>query len=393
MKILHVLTYYRPHTSGLTIYVERLAKAQSERGHQVTVLTSQFSSDLPLSQDNGGVRVLRVPVLLRLSKGVVMPSFGSMAARLVKGTQVVHLHLPQLDAAGVALKARRAGRPSVITYHCDLQLPPGLLNRGVNLGVHLMNHLAARLTDRVVTYTQDYADSSRFLRRYAHKTRIISPPVVLPTCSEQQQQALAERCGCNRCTPVIGMATRFAAEKGVEVLLGALPEVLRRFPRAKVLFAGQYRQVLGEREYWRRLEPELERLQAEGRWEFLGVLDPQEMAAYYRCLDLLVVPSLNATESFGLVQIEAMMNGVPVVASNLPGVRQPVQLTGMGRTAEVGSPESLALEIEEVLSHRDQYRGDAEAVAHTFAPANAAARYEELYLEVLGQRQRLERDG
>ncbi|NMB61043.1 MAG: glycosyltransferase, partial [Chloroflexi bacterium] len=72
MKILIELTYYRPHTSGLTIYAERLAEALAKRGHTVTVLTSQFDKSLARDEMMDGVHVVRLPVLLRISKGVVM---------------------------------------------------------------------------------------------------------------------------------------------------------------------------------------------------------------------------------------------------------------------------------------------------------------------------------
>ena len=73
MRILIVLTYYRPHTSGLTIYAERLAQAMARRGHQVTVLTSQYEKNLPVDEIQEGVHIIRVPVLFRVSKGVIMP--------------------------------------------------------------------------------------------------------------------------------------------------------------------------------------------------------------------------------------------------------------------------------------------------------------------------------
>ena len=82
MKILFILTYYRPHVSGLTIYVERLAKALAERGHTVTVLTSHYTQDLPNEEQMDGVRVVRAPVAFRFNKGVVMPDFsGHRVAR------------------------------------------------------------------------------------------------------------------------------------------------------------------------------------------------------------------------------------------------------------------------------------------------------------------------
>ena len=70
MKILTVLTYYRPHTSGLTIYAERLARAFVKRGHQVTVMTTQYDSSLPREETMDGVKVIRVPVALRVSEGL-----------------------------------------------------------------------------------------------------------------------------------------------------------------------------------------------------------------------------------------------------------------------------------------------------------------------------------
>ena len=127
MKILEVLTYYRPWVSGLTIYVERLSRALARQGHDVTVLTSQYDPGLPRYDVMDGVKVVRIPVALRVSKGVLMPDFGPMAWRLSRGADVLHLHLPQFDAPGLALRGRLLGKPVVLTYHCDLQLPTGCL--------------------------------------------------------------------------------------------------------------------------------------------------------------------------------------------------------------------------------------------------------------------------
>ena len=69
MKILTVLTYYRPHTSGLTIYAERLARAFVQRGHEVTVMTTQYDPSLPRAENMDGVKIIRVPVMFRLQQG------------------------------------------------------------------------------------------------------------------------------------------------------------------------------------------------------------------------------------------------------------------------------------------------------------------------------------
>jgi len=137
MKILTVLTYYRPHTSGLTIYAERLARAFVKRGHQVTVMTTQYEPSLPREETMHGVKIVRVPVAARISKGVIAPTFGFVATKLVATHDVVQMHLPQFDAPGVALRGRLFRKPAVLTYHCDLLLPPGYFNRFVNAVVDL----------------------------------------------------------------------------------------------------------------------------------------------------------------------------------------------------------------------------------------------------------------
>jgi len=385
MKILTALTYYRPHTSGLTIYVERLVRTLAQRGHQVTVLTSQYEPDLPREEMIDGVRIVRTPVWFRVSKGVIMPAFGYLAWKLALENDIIHLHLPQFDAAGVALRGRILRKPTVISYHSDLLLPPGLFNRFVNQVVLRANDLTAIFAHRIAAYTQDFASHSPYLRRFAGKVRIILPPVELPEASEADVAAFGEQHNPGKRHPVIGMATRFAAEKGVGVLLDALPRVLERYPNALVLFAGQYEGVWGEDAYLSRLMPAIEKYQAGGHWKFLGNLPLEQIAAFYPNLDVLVVPSLNSTETFGLVQIEAMMNGVPTVASNLPGVRQPTQMTGMGEVVPIGDAVALADAMLRIFAQPEKYAGDPAEVARRFDPHTNAAAYEVLYAELMDE--------
>jgi glycosyltransferase involved in cell wall biosynthesis len=381
MKILIVLTYYRPHISGLTIYAERIAQALARRGHQVTVLTAQFNPKLPLEESCEGVSVVRVPVLTRLSKGVIMPSFGRMASRLVREHDVIQLHLPQFDAAGVALRGRLRKKPTVITYHCDLELPPGFFNRIANLAVLTMNDLAALFTHRIVTYTEDYANHSAYTRRFMKKVRVIPPPVVLPAISADQKQAFQREHNPREQRPVIGMAARFATEKGVEVLLKAMPAVLEKHPQALFQFVGPYQNIIGEEQYFEKLAPEIQKFEEQGNWKFLGSMSPAQMAAFYANLDLLVVPSLNSTEAFGLVQIEAMMNGVRCITSNLPGVRQPVSVHRMGANFPIGDSAALAGGILSALDHPEELL-QANTDFSAYAPDSVAAIYEDLFAEI-----------
>ncbi len=388
MNVLIVLTYYRPHTSGLTIYAERLAQGLVARGHRVTVLTSRYSRQLPSMEEVDGVRVVRAPVALRISKGVIMPTFGYLAWKYVREADVISLHLPQFDAAGVALRGKLLHKPTLLTYHCDLELPPGLFNRIVNKVILLMNDLAGRSSDGIVAYTRDFADHSAFLQKFVHKLHVISPPVTMPESSKSGIVAFERMYNPEGKHPVIGMAARLAAEKGVEILLQALPRILERYPDARVLFAGQFRDVLAEEAYAARLLPRIRVYEERGQWRFLGVLDAAQMAAFYPNLDVITVPSLNSTESFGLVQVEAMLAGVPSVASDLPGVRQPVLQTGMGEIAPVGDADGLAEAILKVIDDRASYVQPRHEIEERFSIERTALDYEVLFEQLLERKRR-----
>ena len=380
MRILIALTYFRPHVSGLTIYVERLATALAARGHAVTVLTSQYDPTLPREEILHGVRVVRVPVAMRVSKGVLMPTFGYWATRLVRSHEIVSLHLPQFDAAGLALRGRLLGRPTALTYHCDLQLPPGVFNRAVDRIVKTANGGSALFADRIVAYTDDYANHTPLLRRFRRKVTVIPPPVVMPSPSREEVEAFKHAHGLHG-RHVIAYAARFAAEKGIEYLVDAMPALISRFPSIKVLFAGPYDNVLGEEAYRDRLWPRIEALR--DRWEFLGTLRPEQLPAFYGALDCLLMTSVNSTESFGLVQVEAMFCGTPVVATDLPGVRQPVQTTGMGLIVPIADSGALAQGIGQVLTSRQTFVRPRVEVERIYDIHACVSGYEKLFEELL----------
>jgi glycosyltransferase involved in cell wall biosynthesis len=383
MKVLIALTYYRPHTSGLTIYAERLARALAERGHRVTVLTSQYDKSLPRTEYLHGVDVVRVPVAFRISKGVIMPTFGVVAWQMVRAHDVLSLHLPQFDASGLAARGRLLKKPVVLTYHCDLRLPPGLFSRVVDKVVFASNVLAAKFADRIVAYTQDYASHSPFMSRYLSKVEVIPPPVHITTPTAAEVAAFKAKWQIDG-QRVIGFAARLATEKGIEVLLDALPRILQQHPNARVLFAGPYQNVLGEEAYARRVLPLIQAFP--DHWSFLGTLDPREMAAFFTSCDVTVLPSLNSTESFGLVQVEGMLCGVPSKASALPGVRQPVMMTGMGEIVPIGDSAALAEAVIRVLDDRTRYvrpRSDIEAL---FSTERTAEMYERLFENLRGRK-------
>ena len=377
MRILIGLTYYRPHYSGLTIYAERLARALVGRGHRVTVLTSRYDRSLPMWECIDGLEVVRLDVGLHVSKGVIMPSMLYRAWMCARKSDVLHLHLPQLDAAYLAMVGRLLRKPVVLTYHCDLRLPQGPIHLAANQVSHLANHFSARLANVIVTNTRDYAENSVFLQRYLSKVQPVYPPAEVAPVNEASRAAFRTRVGILSGQRIIGMAARLATEKGVEYLAQALPLVMEKHPTARVLFVGQHENVFGEEPYARRLAPLIESLGE--HWTFLGNLDPVELSAFYHECEVTVLPSLNSTESFGMVQVESMLCGTPVVASDLPGVRQPVAISGMGHIVPPADAPALAQAIIATLDQPEGYRGDPDSFSHRFAPETVAGVYEEIF--------------
>lgn len=382
MRILHLLTYYRPHISGLTIYVERLSRGLARAGHQVTVLTAQYDKVLPEREEMDGVTVIRVPVAARVSKGVIMPSYGGQLRRVLPQADLAHLHLPQFDGAGIAINARLLGKPSLLTIHGDIRLPDTPFNRVVQPIINTMNRVAGHNVDRVVSYTEDFAYHSRFLSRYVRKLRVVPPPIEIESPSPgdvaafKHKWALTER-------PMIGMCARLATEKGVEVLVDALEIVRRTQPQARVLFAGPHRGVLGEEAYARKLQPRFDALG--DAWRFVGSLHGRELAAFFSSCDVTVLPSLNSTESFGLVQVESMLCGTPSICSDLPGVRIPVQTTGMGEVVPIGDAPALAVAILRVCGDRARYVKPRDVIAQHYSTDRTVREYEALYRELAGK--------
>jgi len=380
MKLLLALTYYRPHISGLTIYVERLAKALAERGHEVTVLTSRYDKSLPLEEVKDGVRIRRVPVVFRFSKWVFMPTFPAVAWSEIRKHDLVSIHLPQAEGALLAVLAKAARKPAVLTYHCDLKMPKTWYGPIVDRIVYWDNRIAASLADGIVAYTEDFATHSPLLSKFMDKVTVILPPVVIPDPTPAGQEKILEMAGVDGKRKIC-FAARFAAEKGADYLMKAIEHILPEVPNAHILFAGEYKNVIGERVY-QEMQPLIRKYR--DYVTFLGVLSPEEMANFFSICDVLVVASINSTESFGLVQVEAMLNGCPVVATNLPGVRQPVKMTGMGEIVPIKDEVSLAKAIVKVLKNRDAYVRPKEEIRRMFSFEETISRYEELFERLTG---------
>jgi len=362
MRFLFVLTYYTPHRTGLTIHVQRIAETMVRRGHQATVLTSRYSRDLPREEVLNGVRVVRLWAPIRISRGVVMPSYPWAAWRLIREHDVVSIHTPLLEASLITTLARWQGcKPVVITHHGDLVLPDGWFNRLIEFCVFRIYCAAARYASAVIAYSQDYAENSAYLRPFMPKVRPIYPPVEIPAPDPAGVAAMRQEHGLKDKT-VIGYAGRFVEEKRPDLLIQTIPYLAERFPDLRIVFAGEYR--IRYESFFERCAHLVERFQ--DRLVFLGLLrDAQKMADFYALCDVLALPS--GTECFGLVQVEAMLCGTPVVVSDTPGAREVVRGTGMGEIFPLENVPALAEALTRVLTHPTVYVKPPDQIAAIFS--------------------------
>jgi len=372
MKILMALTYYYPHWTGLTAYAQRLAEGLVARGHQVTVVTSLFRDDLLAEDVHNGVRIVRLRSWFRLSRGRVMPGFIPTIHRLMREHDVVQTHTPMLETALVGFLAHRAGRKMLMTHHGDLVMPAGLWDQFVQLTVGFMLDRGAASADVISIHSQDYADNSDYLRPHLAKVKAIYPPVEIPRPDRAAAAAWRRELGLEG-AKLIGFAGRFVEEKGFDYLLKAVPMVLERIPNAKLAFAGEYKVVYEN--FFGRCKDLIDKYR--DHIVMLGLLtDQQKLANFYAMCDVFALPS--RTDCFPSVQIAALLCGTPTVTTDIPGAREVVRVTQMGKLVEPRNERALADGLVEVLTHRERYVKPYEAIRAVFSTEQTVLAYERL---------------
>ena len=380
-KKLHILTallYYLPHNTGLTLHVQRVAEELVRRGHAVTVLSARFRPELAREERINGVRVVRLwPLPVHISRGMLLPAYPWAAARLIRENDLLWVHTPLLETALLARLAQRAGKPLLATHHGDLVLGPGLFNRFISATMYRFYTYLAQRAQRLFAYSEDYAAHSYYLRPFAEKVSVIHPPIQIPAPQPEQARELRAEWAPEG-GPIIGFCGRFVAEKRPDLLLRSLEIINERYPTARIIFAGEY--DIQYENFWQRCLPLRERFGAQLR--FLGIIhDPQELANFYAACDVLALTS--NTECFALVQAEAMLCGTPVVMTDTPGGRVPVQVTGMGRLARVGDWRSIGENLLAVLAEPERYIQPRAAIRRHFSLIDTVDQYENHFYESL----------
>ncbi|MEJ3746344.1 glycosyltransferase family 4 protein [Actinomycetes bacterium KLBMP 9797] len=307
------LTYYEPYVSGLTHTARVIAEGMAERGWRVAVVAARHDRSLPTRETIAGVDVYRCPVAGVITRAQVTPTYPLVTARLARRSGVLNLHLPMAEAS---LVARLAGRtPVVSTLHIDLYLPPGRLNRVAVAASDITSRSAIRRSAAVVANSEDQAHASKFWPLVRERN---FRPIPAPCLDRRGGSArYRETPGLH-----VGFLGRIVEDKGIAYLVRAF----RRFadPEARLLIGGNHRTVAGGSN----LDDIRGEIASDPRIRVLGELRGAEIDDFYASIDVFALPSV--AESFGIVQAEAMMCGIPSVTTDLPGGRYPVLATGFG---------------------------------------------------------------
>lgn len=356
----------------MTAHAVQVAEGLAARGVDVTVLTVRHSPELKRDEKINGVRVIRLVPISRFSRGMITPALLWAAPALIAGHDVVQIHTPLPEGPINAAYCRFLRRPLLMTHHGDLVMPPGLLNQALQASGYYILLLTGLMANAVTSYSRDYAQHSRLLRNFEGKLFYIYPPVTSPLPDRQAACEWRHELGLDG-KLLIGFAGRWVEEKGFDYLLQALPLIHKTIPNAHLVFAGEQNVIYDD--FYQKCLPYLEPVK--DHLTHLGLIrDPQKMANFYAMCDVFVQPS--RSDMFALTQVEAMLCGTPVVASDIPGARVVVRETGFGKLFPARDPEALAEAICQVIQTRDQYCPVREEVRKIFDRERSLDQYQAL---------------
>ncbi len=371
MKVGVVSEFYYPLWGGVSEHIRAVGNALAARGHEVTVITSH----MPGKNGNAGPRVLRlgrsVPVRYNnsLSRFSVGWRLGGEMRELLAAEDfdVLHLHSP-LQPTLTHLALEHARCPVVATFHS--YYPRDLLAETFRAP------LRRRLAPARLRIPVSQAALRPVERLFPGDYRII------PNGVDYALFAEAEPAGLSGLDPE-RLRILFV---GAMVKRKGLPLLLRSFARLVAARADVDLLVAGDGPDRRRIEAALPAALA-GRVHFLGAItDREQLAATYAAADIFCAPSLGR-ESFGMVLLEAMAAGLPVVGFDIEGYRDVVSHGVDGLLVEPGNEKALADALRYFLEHREARRRYGERGREKAAGldwSEIARRVEAVYLEALG---------
>lgn len=364
MRILHVYKDYYPVLGGIENHIKMLAEGLIRRGIDVRVLVTN-TGPKTVVEEIEGVPVIKVGCPLRISGAPISPSFYAWMRRL--RPDIAHLHFPNPPGELGQLLLGQS-RKFVLTYHSDIVRQKYLLRV---YKPFLWKVLAK--ADRIIATSPNYIRSSPYLSRFAEKCVVIPLGVDLKpfeAVDDDQVQAIRQRYG----SPLLLFVGKLRYYKGLQYLLEAMRQI-----EARLLVVGTGPMEIA----WRALAEELN---LGDKVTFLGEVSDDDLPSYYQACDLFVLPASERSEAFGVVQIEAMACGKPVISTELGTGTSWVNVHGeTGLVVPPRDSEALAEAISQLLADEalrsrlgQQGRQRAKGFSQEAMVARVASLYEEL---------------
>ncbi len=361
-SILHVGKFYPPHPGGMETHLRSLVGYQSEHARVEVLVSNSCARTVVESLD--GARITRLATFGSMASMPITPSL--LAHLRGRSDEIVHLHMPNPAAAAAYLASGHPGK-LILTHHGDTLGRKALRRVSDPFVRRAMERAGA-----IIVSSQRYLDSSEELRDFRSKCRSIPLGIDLTresTVDPAEVAAIRAQHG-NKLVLAIG---RLVPYKGFACLIRAL-----RHTDATLLLIGK-----GP------LLPELEQAARDAgvadRTHFLGYVD--DPTPYYHAARLFALSSVTRAESFGLVQLEAMAAGLPVINTDLQSSVPEVSLHGVtGLTVPPGDERALADALQLLLQREDlrlEYGTAARKRAMEFSASAMSGRVAALYGEVL----------
>jgi glycosyltransferase involved in cell wall biosynthesis len=337
MRIVHWGKYYPPAMGGIESVTESLARGAAAAGHAVTVVN--FHSGPASEEIAGGVRILRAPITARMASQPLGLRYLYWALREGRSSQVIHIHAPNMVAALAAVAVGR-GPKLVVHWHSDV-VKKGWLGRVSRP----LEAALLRRADRIVCTSEAYADGSLPLRPFRDKVSVVPIGVADAAASLGAagglEEGLRERLRGKRLVLAVG---RLVPYKGFDVLVDA----------ASHLAKDSLIVIVGTGPLRASLQAAIERMGMGQKVVLAGRQDDEALRELFERAELFCLPSVERSEAFGVVLIEAMSHGLPIVATRIPGSGVAwVNSHGVsGLNVEVGDPRALAEACNQILAEQ-----------------------------------------
>ena len=369
MRILHVYKDYHPVLGGIENHLRAVARTQAERGHDVTALVTNPEGRKTSVRMEEGVRVIRASRLVTVASTPL--SIGLFRQLHGQSPDVVHLHFPY-PVGETSQYLLHRGRASVLTYHSDVIKQAGILK--------LYNPLLKRIlhsVDRIIATSEPYIHSSPYLRPVADRCTVIPLGIDTERFARPQPQNV-RMLHARYPGPLLLFVGRLRYYKGLNYLIEAMKQIEATL---LVIGTGPEAANLGEQAY---LAGVVDRVR------FLGDISDENLPAYFQAADLFVLPSSQRSEAFGIVLLEAMAAGTPLISTELSTGTSWVNQHGQtGLVVPPRDPDALAQAINALLAddvRRQQMGANAQRRARSeFGLPLLVDRLLDLYREMVGK--------